>query len=66
MYLKADAFFCYKNITRNNEVIIRSPNQGLGSIPQITSVMIPEQHFLSAGIESQNQKLLPLGSDAKF
>ena len=69
-------------------VKMRSPIQGLGSIPaskngvlgvipasinhvvrpipQITSVMIQEQHFLSAGIESQNQKLFPLGSDAKF
>ena len=36
----------------------------VGPIPQISSVVIPKQHFLSAGIESQNQKLLPLGSDA--
>ena len=41
-------------------------NYVMGPIPQIISVVIPEQHFLSAGIESQNQKLLPLGSDAKF
>ena len=41
-------------------------NHVLGPIPQITCVMIPEQHFLSAGIEPQNQKLFPLGSDAKF
>ena len=31
-------------------------------IPQITSFVIPEQHFLSSGIWSQNQKLLSLGS----
>ena len=36
----------------------------VGPIPQITSVAIPEQHFLSAGIEYQNLKLLALGSDA--
>ena len=41
-------------------------NHVMGPIPQITSVLIPEQNFLSARIESQNQKLLPLGSDAKF
>ena len=33
----------------------------VGPIPHITSVVIPEQHFLSAGIESQNQELLSLG-----
>ena len=43
-----------------------SKNHVLRPIPQITSIMIPEEHFPSAGIESQNQKLLPLGSDAKF
>ena len=37
----------------------------MGPIPQITSVVIPEQHFLSSGIGSQNQKLLSLGSDGK-
>ena len=37
-----------------------------GPIPQINSVVIPEQHFLSSGIGSQTQKLLSLGSDTKF
>ena len=41
-------------------------NHAVGPIPQITCVVIPEQHFLCSGIGSQNQKLLPLGSDAKF
>ena len=29
----------------------------MGPILHITSIVIPEQHFLSAGIESQSQKL---------
>ena len=36
----------------------------VGPILQITIIVIPEQHFLSALIESQ--KLLSLGSDAEF
>ena len=57
------------NTSIKNEVlglIPESKNHVVGPIPQITSVVIPEQHFLSAGIEYQNQKVLPLGSDAKF
>ena len=41
-------------------------NHVVGSIPQITRVVIPEQHFLIALNEPLNQKLLPLGLDAKF
>ena len=33
----------------------------LEQIPQIASVVIPEENFLSYGIGSQNQKLLSLG-----
>ena len=46
-----------------NEVlgpIQESKNHVLGPIPQITSFIIPKQHNLSTGIESQNQKLLSL------
>ena len=32
-------------------------NTVMGPFSQNTSVIIPEQHFLSAGIESQKQKL---------
>ena len=31
----------------------RRKNEFLGPIPQITSVVIPEQHFLSFGIEPE-------------
>ena len=51
-----------------NEVlglIPESKNHVVGPISQITSVLIPEQHFLSSRI-SQNLKLLSLGLDAKF
>ena len=47
-----------------NEVlglIPESKNHVVGPIPQINRAVIPEQHFLSAGIESQNQELLSLG-----
>ena len=38
----------------------------LDQFPLLTSVVIPEQHFLSSGIGSQNLKLSWMGSDAKF
>ena len=39
-------------------------NHVVEPILQITSVVIPEQHFLNSWIGSQNQKLLSMGSDS--